>query len=82
MYILCTIWIPIGTHCMQGRHVGRPSQDFDLYLPTNNNENKAAGSHIGSHMILQEVDKRICVITVAMEKILKTDAKFEWNDEC
>ena len=60
MYLLCTIWNPIGTHWMQGRHVGRPSHDCDHSRPTSTDDNKAAKGHIGPHRILHGVYNGIC----------------------
>ena len=60
MYILRTIWNPIGTHCMQGRQVGRSCQDCDNHRPTETNDNKTTKGNIGQHRVLPDIYKGIC----------------------
>ena len=59
MYILCTIWNSIGTHCMQGRHVGRSHQDHSNCRPTETNDSEKTKGNIGPHRVLPEVYKGI-----------------------
>ena len=60
MYILCSIWDFVGTHCLQGRYVGRSYQDCDNCQSTTTKDSKAAKGNIGSHRLLQQVyNKRI-----------------------
>ena len=59
MYILCTIWNPIGTHCMQGRHVGRSCQDCNNCQPISTIDSETIEGNIGPHRVLLEFYKGI-----------------------
>ena len=81
MHLLCTISNPIGTYCMQGGHVGRPSQDHDHCRPTTTNDSKEFESHIGKHKILLKFYKGICTNHCTDGEVIEKICEFwmEWR---
>jgi len=82
VFVLCPFWDPAGhVVCRQGLMVDptKIAVIINLEAPQNVKQLRANLGNIGCY---RKFIKSYAQITAPMEKLLKKDATFFWNDEC
>ena len=82
MYILCAIWYFVGSYCLQTRLDGRSTKIAIIVNISAPNSVKQLRTVLGHTRYYRKFIKGYAKITTPIEKLLKKDVKFLWNEEC